>query len=34
MSEVQELINAVQASGATIRVEGSNLKIKPATAGP
>jgi hypothetical protein len=30
MNDVQELIEAVSASGATIRVEGPNLKIKPA----
>lgn len=30
MSDVQELIEAVQATGATIRAEGSDLKIKPA----
>jgi hypothetical protein len=30
MSDVHELIEAVQASGASIRIEGSDLKIKPA----
>jgi len=30
MTSLQELIEAVHASGATIRIEGSDLKIKPA----
>jgi hypothetical protein len=30
MSDVQELIEAVQASGVTIRIDGSDLKIRPA----
>src|SRR5215831_15844715 len=30
MNRVQELIEAVQACGATIRAEGSDLKIRPA----
>jgi len=30
LTEIQELIHAVQASGATIRAEGYDLKIKPA----
>lgn len=30
MNDLQELIEAVQACGATIRAEGSDLKIRPA----
>ena len=30
MNDVQELLEAVHASGVTIRADGSDLKIKPA----